>query len=135
MNGVIAIAEDRNTISRLKSFKEKAKGITEEEFDDKINIIKNTVEVAGVAATVTLAVCPLDGPFGELAALLATPVFVKAIEALREPLKALLVKKENRINASLINNSGDTKDISLSDDDLVQNVDSRKASFVDSMTL
>ena len=122
MKGIIAIPENRDTINKMKNFK--FKSISEEQFDNKIDVIKNIVKIAGVVATVVLVVVPVDGPFGELATALATPVLVKAVESMREPLKSLVVKKENRINAAIIDENGNNKPITLVDNDMAQNINS-----------
>lgn len=118
--GVLAIPESRDTIKKISN------PDMEKKIDNIINKTKGVVLIGGVAATVVLAIVPVDGPFGEFATLLATPFFVKQVEKLREPLKTLFLKEDGtKIPVANFDTNGSTMQ-SVIDKDLVAGKESGK---------
>lgn len=128
MEGYICVNENREVLERMreekiKSLKKIEKNHARELIIDKaVDITKGVVTVAGAAVTVAMSFCPFDGPIGEIAAAVATPALVKAIESSRELLKATFIEKNpEHISASLIDVSGNIHQIKMKDSNLVQN--------------
>lgn len=125
MEGIITIKDTKENLEKLKQWqKDKIKQITnnpEKSIDKAVDVTKSVVTFAGTTATVVLAVCPLDGPVGEIATMLATPALVKAVESSRDVLKSIFVTKDrNQITASIADLKGNIKDISVIDKNMVQ---------------
>lgn len=127
MEGIITVDASREEVERLKAWRaEQAKKVasksnTETVIDRVIDITKCVVGFAGAVATVVLAVCPLDGPAGEIAAAAATPGLVAAVESGRGLLKGIFVEKNpEQINAALADLQGHVKDISIKDVNLLK---------------
>lgn len=134
MEGYICVNENRQILEMMKEKKlETLKHIEKNHFKEKlidksIDIAKGVVTVAGAALTVVMAVCPFDGPVGEIATVLATPALVKAIESSRNLLKATFVEKNSEnISGALIDVYGNVKQINLKDYNFVQNTKSDDA--------
>lgn len=127
MEGVITVQETRSDVDALKDWRNKEaqriiqQNNTEKIIDKVAEVTKTVVGIAGTVATVILSVCPVDGPFGELATVLATPALIKAVDAGKDLLKGIFVKKDtNQINAAMASLSGDIKDITIADKDYVK---------------
>lgn len=111
--GILAIPEKRDNINKFKKF-------NTEDVNRIVDSTKALVTIGGVVATVVLAVCPIDGPVGEIATLLATPLLVKQVEKLREPLKTLMVNgNDSSIPVANVNSSGSSIQ-NIIDRDLVE---------------
>ncbi|MGM9877581.1 MAG: hypothetical protein ACI33S_02925 [Bacilli bacterium] len=107
----IVVEEDRDLIYKARMLYEKINGKKEqisdsyqknivdtgisseieEKIDKQTKATKTAVKVAGTIATIVLMVCPADGPFGEIATLLATPAFCKLAEIAAEIKKKTLI--------------------------------------------
>jgi hypothetical protein len=127
MEGIITVDASREEVARLKEWRaEEAKKVanksnTETVIDRVIDITKCVVGFAGTVATVVLAICPLDGPAGEIAAIAATPGLMAAVESGRDLLKGIFVEKNpEQINAALADIKGNVKDISIKDVNLLK---------------
>lgn len=93
-NQMIGVAVSRQEKDQMKEFfKSKADYVASDDFEKKfdagIDFAKGTVAVLGTTATIILAICPLDGPIGEIVTGLATPGLVVAVGALGESLKGM----------------------------------------------
>lgn len=128
-NQMIGVAVSRQEKDQMKDFfKSKADYVASDDFEKKfdagIDFAKGTVAVLGTTATIVLAICPLDGPVGEIVTGLATPGLVAAVDALGEGLKGMY-KDSKKIYSGSVN--ADTGKVetrkALSDDTLtsVQN--------------
>ncbi len=129
IEGVICTLEDREVLEKMKQAKiKKLKEIeankrTENIINAGCDIAKGVVSVAGAVLTVVMAVCPFDGPAGEVAAVLGSTALVKAIDSSKELLKASLVSKDSsEISGALLDLSGNIKEIKVKDKDIVENV-------------
>ena len=127
MEGVITVEATREELDRLKEWRaEQAKKVAnkssaESVIDTVIDVTKCVVGFAGAVATVVLAICPLDGPAGEIATIAATPSLVAAVESGRSLLKGLIVEKNpEQISAALADIKGNVKDISIKDINLLK---------------
>ena len=127
MEGVITVDASREELERLKAWRrEQAKKVVNKSaaetiIDKVIDVTKCVVGVAGTVATVALAICPLDGPAGEIATMAATPALVGAVESGRNLLKGLFVEKDpNQISSALADLNGNVKNISIKDVNLLK---------------
>lgn len=125
-NQVMGIPVSRGELNGLKNkFNDNTKAQNFEQTADKvIDITKAVVGVAGAVATIVLAVCPFDGPAGEIITALATPALVKGVEALGDSLKDA-IKQGNHMYAGTINAENGKVDIhKIIDGNTVSNVQS-----------
>lgn len=63
----------------------------EKKIDDDAKATQAVIGVLGTAATVALTFCPVEGPFGELLTLLATPAFCALVGVAAEIKKKVLI--------------------------------------------
>ena len=129
-SNVLLTLEDREILEKMKEAKiNKLKEIEinkkkSDAIDAGCEIAKGVVKVAGSVLTVVLAVCPLDGPVGEIVTVLGSAALIKAIDSSKDLLKASLVNKDpSEISSALVDLSGNIKEIKIKDNDLVENVD------------
>lgn len=128
MEGTLVLQEQRNVVDNFRNwYKEKLvdTGKTakfEETIDKRINLERKMIKVAGTAATVILTICPLDGPFGEIAAALATPALVKLVEAKGEIMKKSIIGGKRRIEADYLGVDGKSKKVEIPDGNIVENI-------------
>lgn len=128
MQGTIAISEPRSVKENFKKWYQakvidSGKGAKfEEMIDKKIKLETKVIKVAGITATVILTFCPLDGPFGEIAAALATPALVKLVEARGEIMKKAIVGNKRKIEADYLGVDGSSKKVEIPDGNIVKNV-------------
>ena len=127
MEGVITVDASREELERLKAWRaEQAKKVVNKSnaetiIDKVVDVTKCVVGVAGTIATVVLAICPLDGPAGEIATIAATPSLVAAVESSRNLLKGIFVEKSpEQITAAMADLKGNVKDISIRDVNLLK---------------
>lgn len=66
---------------------------------------KTTVDVVGGVATVALVLCPLDGPFGEIASLLATGVLHGMVSGAERIYDKIV--DSTKQDANIMNNAAD----------------------------
>ena len=127
MEGVITVQASRDEVERLKAWKKEQvkevtqKSGTEKVIDSAVDVAKCVVMFAGAVATVALMICPADGPFGEIACMAAQPALLKAVESCRGVLKGMFVDKNTeQITAAMADLSGNVKDISIKDTNLIK---------------
>lgn len=86
VEGTIVVEENRSVIDKFRFwYKENIidngkQQEFEENLDKSVEIAKNAIYFGGGALTVTLALCPVDGPIGEAIAIIATPLLAKVVE-------------------------------------------------------
>ena len=86
VDGTVVVEENRSVIDKFRFwYKENIldngkQQEFEENLDKSVEIAKNAIYFGGGALTVTLALCPVDGPVGEAIAVIATPLLAKAVE-------------------------------------------------------
>ena len=109
MEGIITVQDSRENYNKMQEWRAKEAATIsknqqlENKIDNVIDGVKSVVTFAGTAATIALAVCPVDGPVGETLTALATPALVSAVEASRGLLKGLLVNHDlNQRNLILL---------------------------------
>ena len=129
MEGIITLKYSRKNLDKMKFWRkcEASKVVDyqkrEENIDKFVNITKGVVSFAGTAATVALSVCPLDGPFGEIATVAATPALVQAVESSRGLLKGMFVNKDsNQIQAAMTDLQSNVKNITIPDRNIAKTV-------------
>ena len=129
LEGIITIQDTRENLDKMKEWRsrEASKIInqnnTEIIIDNIVDVTKSVVSFAGTVATVVMAICPFDGPAGEIATMLATPALVNAVEAGRGLLKGVFVSHDReQITASIADLRGNVKEISAIDKNMVRNV-------------
>ncbi|MDD2378144.1 MAG: hypothetical protein PHD10_05135 [Bacilli bacterium] len=128
MSGTIIIQEPRKTKEKFSSWYEKKFIETgkskdfEEKFDQAINVATQSVVVAGSAATVALIFCPVDGPFGELCTIAATPVLAKLVEECGKLLKKVVIKdiKRDLIEGTIVQKDGSSESVIIPDGNIVE---------------
>lgn len=128
MEGVITVKDTRENLTAMQQYRkfeaEKiAKSLNGERIIDAImDGLKFIVSVAGMVLTVVTKFFP--GKADDLAVILAQPAILNAIEAARGALKGIFVSKDNnQINAALVDFSGNVKNISIKDTNLVKTID------------
>ncbi len=128
MEGTIAIEEPRSVVDNFRQwYQEKlidtGKAAKFEELTEKrVELDKKMVKAAGTIATVALVLCPLDGPFGEIAVILATPALVKLVEAKGEFTKNAVIGTKRDFETIYLGVDGSSKKVVLPDKNIVQNV-------------
>lgn len=128
MEGTIILEEPRSIKDSFTSwYKEKLietgkSANFEEKFDKAIDVAVDTVYTLGTVATVILAVCPFDGPVGELFTIVATPALAKLIEEGGKLLKKVIIGevKRNLIEAKIVQKDGSSKSVVIPDGDVVE---------------
>ena len=92
-----------NTYNKMKQFFQNA---------------KKTVDVVGGVATVALVLCPLDGPFGEIASLLATGILHG------------MVSGAERIYDKIADSTKQDANIMENATDIARNIENEKENFL-----
>jgi hypothetical protein len=140
---LIVKQEDRNFINKAKKFmsdkkqtleklrtdyKEKivdtgkSKEI-EQKIEDDAKRTKRAIKIAGTIATVALAFCPADGPFGEICAALATPGLCALVDVAADIKKKTLITGKRSIEKHLLkvdDSNGDIKGYNLENGEIVE---------------
>lgn len=134
--GMIAIKDNRRNVEAIKQNTrnlftvEEQMHNKEKSIDGFIDGAKKVVEVCGVALTIIMAICPLDGPIGEWAAALGTPAILGALEAGRGLLKSTFVTKDpKQMQAAFVNLKGECKKIEMPDNNMVQNLQNQSMAY------
>lgn len=83
----------------------------EEKIDKQTKNTKTAIKVAGTIATIALTICPADGPFGEIATLLATPAFCKLVEVAAEIKKKVLISVKRGSEKYIMHTSGENENV------------------------
>ena len=132
MQGVVTIKDTRENLNAMQQYRkyeaEKiAKSVTGENIIDTIiDGIKSIVTVAGMVLTVITKFFP--GKADDLAVILAQPAILNAIESARGVLKSVFISKDSgQISAALVDFSGNVKDITIKDTNLVDTVKNKAA--------
>ena len=126
---VLGFNVSRNELTGMKKFfaEKLTQGLdyaTTDEFEKglekNVKKMKKTVKVLGTVATVALLFCPADGPFGEIASIVATSGFAIAVDKLGDNLKDAY-KAGKRIYVGSIKQNGEMQVSSIADDNTVEN--------------
>ena len=132
MEGIVTVKDTRENLNAMQQYRkyeaEKiAKKITGEGIIDTIiDGLKYIVTVAGMVLTVVTKFFP--GHADDLAVILAQPAILNAIESARGVLKSVFISKDQgEIRAALVDFSGNVKDISIKDTNLVETVKNKAA--------
>lgn len=127
MEGIITVKDTRENLNAMQQYRkyeaEKiAKSVNGEGIIDAIiDGLKFIVSVAGMVLTVITKFFP--GHVDDIAVILAQPAILKAIESARGVLKSVFISKDNgEIRAALVDFSGNVKDISIKDTNLVETI-------------
>ena len=121
---IIHLVEDRNFVEKAKqktedirkTYKEKmidtGKSQKLEELLEKdAERTKKIIRVAGTAATVALIFIPADGPFGEIATLLATPALCALVDVCADIRKKALITGKREFEKHVLNVDGSNEKI------------------------
>ena len=132
MEGIITIKDKRENLTAMQQYRKYeadriAKKLNGESIIDAIiDGVKCIVSVAGMVLTVITKFFP--GHADDLAVILAQPAILNAIESARGVLKSVFVSRDNgEIKAALVDFSGNVKDISIKDTNLVETVKDKAA--------
>ena len=127
MEGIITIKDSRENLNAMQQYRkyeaEKiAKSVNGEGIIDAIiDGLKLIVSVAGMVITVITKFFP--GHVDDIAVILAQPAILNAIESARGVLKSVFISKDHgEIKAALVDFSGNVKDITIKDTNLVETV-------------
>lgn len=131
MSSVIVSEENRDFIYKARMFYEKMNGRVEniqnsykenfidtgisyeieEKIDKDAKRTKKLIKVAGSVATVALLFCPADGPFGEMATLLATPSFCALVDVAADLKKKSLITGKRAVEKYFLNCDGSNSNV------------------------
>lgn len=116
---VIHTSENRSFIEKAKtkmeqlrlSYKEKMidtgkSADMERKIDNDAKRKKRVIKIAGTAATVILAICPADGPFGEICAALATPGLCALVDVATDMKKKAVITGKRGIEKHILHVQG-----------------------------
>lgn len=125
--------ESNKIVEYFNNIKNKAKEgvdyVASDDFEQKVDktvaTVNKTVTVVGTTATLICALCPLDGPVGEIVSGLATGGVLVAVKAVAEGVKAIY-KNSKDIYVATVKDNGESKVDCIVDDNTVQNIDSLK---------
>ena len=104
---VIVVPEERQEIKEVKKGMKKKKNKIQEKYQEKVvdsgasdkidkfidtkaKVEQVAIGAIGTVATVALAICPADGPFGEACSILATPALIGLVKVTSEVEKKAL---------------------------------------------
>ena len=138
MTDVIAVREEKSFIDKARdkmeqirqSYKEKmidtgASSDLERKIDERAARKKKTIKIVGTLATVVLAVCPADGPVGEIATALATPGLCALVNIFADIEKKLLITGKRTLEKSVLKvdgSNGDVKGYDLTNGEIIEDV-------------
>ena len=129
--GIITIKDTREHLDAMQQLRaaeaEKImKRVNGETLIDTIcDWIKSIVTIAGMVLTVITKFFP--GKADDLAVILAQPAILTTIEAARGALKSIFVSKDSKqITAALVDFSGNVRNITIPDKNVVTTVDTSK---------
>ena len=132
MEGIITIKDTRENLNAMQQYRKYeaeriSKSVTGEGIIDTImDSLKFIVTVAGMVLTVITKFFP--GHVDDIAVILAQPAILNAIESARGVLKSIFISKDNgQIQAALVDFSGNVKDITIKDTNLVETVKNKTA--------
>lgn len=133
-NQMIGVAVSRNEKDKMKNyFQSKIDYVASDDFEKKfdagIDFAKATVAVLGTTATIVLTICPFDGPVGEVAAALATPGLVAAVDTLGEELKGMYKNSKKVYSGSVNSNTGKVELGKVISDETLTNVQKLTSTF------
>ena len=84
----------------------------EEKIEQDAENTKKAVKVAGTAATIALMFCPADGPFGEIATLLATPAFCELVNVAADIKKKSIITQKRAFEKYFMKADGKNPNVS-----------------------
>ena len=130
MEGIITIKDTRDNLDAMKNYRaEEAKKIanslsTEGIIDTVADTAKTVVTVAG--SVLTLATKFFPGKLDDIAVAVAQPAIINVIDAGRNLLKGIFVNKDKeQICASISDLSGNVKNITIKDANLVETINKK----------
>ena len=121
VDGTIVLEENRSVIDKFRFwYKENVidngKGQDfEENFDKSVDVVKNTIYVAGGVATVVLAICPADGPVGEAIAIIATPLLAKVVEAGATLVKDVVIGTKRVVEDKVVHENTASQNVAITE--------------------
>ena len=83
----------------------------EEQIEKEAEATKKMVRVAGTIATVALIFVPADGPFGEIATLVATPALCALVDVCADIRKKTIITGKRSIEKYVLNVDGSNEKI------------------------
>ena len=123
-SNIIRLVEDRHFVDKAKqkmeeirkNYKEKMIDTGKsQELEEKIEMdaerTKKIIRGAGTAATIALIFIPADGPFGEMATLLATPALCGLVDVCADLKKKALVTGKRGIEKYVLNVDGSNEKV------------------------
>ena len=119
MENTVVLKGKRSTVKELRNwYKEKlidtgkAQNF-EEKLDKQLAFEKKAIVVAGSVATVILALCPADGPVGEICAALATPLLPKLVDLKGKIIKEAVIGGKRKLEANFIKSDGSSEKVEI----------------------
>ncbi len=144
---VMMIEENRSFVEKAKqkmqeirtSYKEKfidtgKSQQLEEEIEKKAKRKKKTIKVLGRLATIALAICPADGPFGEICTALATPGLCALVDISTEIQKKALITGKRAAEKYVLKvdgSNGNVAGYNLNNNEIIEDIDSLKSAIND----
>ena len=101
----------------------------EEKIEKRAKRKKKMIKVLGAIATIGLAICPADGPFGELASALATPGLCKLVDIGAEIEKKALITSKRTAEKYVLKVDGKNDNVAgynLNNGEIVEDIKSLK---------
>lgn len=104
----------------------------EEEIEKRAERKKKEIKVAGRLATIALAICPADGPFGEICAALATPGLCALVDIAAEIQKKALITGKRIAEKYILKvdgSNGNVAGYNLNNNEIIEDIDSLKSAI------
>ncbi len=104
----------------------------EEEIEKRAERKKKEIKVAGRLATIALAICPADGPFGEICAVLATPGLCALVDIAAEIQKKALITGKRIAEKYILKvdgSNGNVAGYNLNNNEIIEDIDSLKSAI------
>lgn len=101
----------------------------EEKIEKRAKRKKKMIKTLGAIATVALAICPADGPFGEIAAALATPGLCELVDISAEIEKKALITSKRTAEKYILKVDGKNENVAgydITNGDVVEDIKSLK---------
>jgi len=114
----LATTEDKSTINKLREkYKEKMIDTNksyelEKKIEEDTKKLKTKIKVAGTIATIALAICPADGPVGEIAAAISTPGLLALADLSCDIRKKSLIGAKRLVEKNVLQVDGTNEQIS-----------------------
>lgn len=139
---VIMLEEKRSFVDKAKqkmedirtSYKEKFVDTgkaqkLEEDIEKRAKMKKKTIKILGRFATIALALCPADGPFGEICAALATPGLCALVDIAAEIQKKAAITGKRAAEKYILKvdgSNGNVAGYNLNNDEIIEDITSLK---------